>query len=107
MFTQKEIYDYLLANPLGVDVHIGDLEDLQGRDYIFFDYTSDQLIGSDDSGCYLSLVQFAVATKDFDSRRVLVRFIKDKFNVSVTYDRSDEFEYYVAYCTCGILIEVA
>ena len=57
IYTQKEIYDYLLANPLEVDVSVGDVEDLNGKDYIFLDYTSDNLISSDNRGVYQTYLQ--------------------------------------------------
>lgn len=40
-YTQKEIYTYLKNNPLHVPVHIGDLEDMEGQDYIFLDVLND------------------------------------------------------------------
>lgn len=104
IYTQKQIYDYLLENPLNVSVHIGDLEDMQGQDWIFFDYLNDVLIPSDDEGCYRADVQFTIATKDFDNRKVLVDYLKQNFNLSISYERSDEFNYYLARCECGILV---
>lgn len=105
IYSQKEIYEYLLANPLNVAVEVGDVEDLNGLDYIFLDFTNDELIGSDDRGCYQSFIQITVATKDFENRKILTRYVKDYLNVSVNYQKSAEFEYYLANCTCGVLMK--
>lgn len=104
VYTQKQIYDYLVANPLGVKVNIGDLEDLNGQDYIFLNYLYDELIGSDDKGVYRQRINIMVATHDFDDRMTLTNYIKDLLNVSVTYERIDEYEYYTATCECGVLM---
>lgn len=105
--TQKDIYDYLSANPLGVAVHVGDLEDLHGNDYIFLDFLSDDLIGFDNGGIYKTEIQITVVTKDFENRKVLTQYVKDKFNVSVSYETSDEFLYFLARCrTEAILYEM-
>lgn len=104
IYKQKDIYEYLLANPLKVAVHIGDLEDMNGKDYIFLDYLNDELIGSDDKGCYRTDLQITTATRDFENRKILVNYIKDYFNVSVSYEKSEEFDYYLARCRTGILI---
>ena len=104
IYTQKEFYEYLKNNPLKVEVHIGDLEDMNGKDYIFFDYLSDELIGSDDRGCYQSFIQITVATRSFEDRKILVNYIKDYINVSVSYEKSEEFEYYLARCNLGVLM---
>lgn len=102
--TQKEIYDYLKANPLRVQVWIGQKDNLNGADYIFLDYLNDDLIGFDNKGAYRSNIQFTVATKDFNNRKVLVDYIKEQFNVEVTYETSTEFQYFLARCRTGILI---
>lgn len=104
IYTQKGIYDYLLLNPLSVTVSVGDVEDLNGRDYIFLDYTGDDLIGYDNKGTYLTSIQITVATRNFENRKTLVDYIKDYLNVSIAYEKSFEFEYYVARCTCAILM---
>lgn len=101
--TQKDIYDYLCNNPLGVEVHIGDLEDMNGKDYIFFDYLNEELISSDDRGCYQTFCQITIATRDFNRRKVLVDYLKNYINVSISYEKSDEFEYYLARCDFGAL----
>lgn len=106
IYTQKDIYDYLVANPLKVDVCVGDVEDLNGKDYIFLDYLNDELISSDDKGVYQSYIQITIATRDFSNRKSLVEYVKDYFNVSITYEKSFEFEYYVARCNCGVLMYV-
>ncbi len=104
-FTQKEIWDYLCDNPLDVKVHIGDLEDMNNQDYIFFDYLTDNPINADD-GYTDSLigVQFSVVVKDYDARKVLVKYIKDKFVCTVSFDHDSEHEYYVAYMRTTLLI---
>jgi len=104
IYTQKDIYDYLLANPLKVDVAVGSVEDLNGKDYIFLDYTDENLIGYDDKGAYQTYMQITVATKDFENRKTLVKYVKDYLNVVVAYEKSIDFEYYLARCTCGVLM---
>lgn len=104
IYTQKEIYDYLLANPLHVEVHVGALEDMNGQDYIFYDPLYDNIIGSDDKGVYRTRIQITVATRDFERNKTLVNYIKDYLNVSVNYDKSYEFEYYLTRCESGILM---
>lgn len=104
IYTQKEIYDYMCANPLGIDVSVGDVKNLNGGDYIFLDYTNDELIGYDDRGTYQSYIQVTVATRDFEDRKTLVKYIKNYLNVSVMYEKAIDFEYFVARCTCGVLM---
>lgn len=104
IYTQKEIYDYLLLNPLNVDVAVGDVESLNGKDYLFFDYIDDVLISSDDRGVYKTSIQITVATRDFANRRTLVNYIKDFLNVAVNYDKATDFEYFLARCTCEVLM---
>lgn len=103
-YTQKEIYDYLKANPLGTKVHIGDLEDMEGQDYIFLDYLEDVAMLRDNSADYQSIIQISVLTKDFDDRKTLVNYIKQKFLIEPAYSKSDEFEYYQAQFTTGVFI---
>lgn len=104
IYTQKEIYDYLKLNPLNVDVHVGDLEDLNGKDYIFLDYLYDTLIGYDNAGDYRREIQITVVTRDFEDREILVRYVKDKFNISVSYETSEEFFYYLARCRTEVML---
>ena len=103
-YTQKEIYDYLKANPLGTQVHIGDLEDMQGQDYIFLDYYSDVPMLRDNSADYQSIIQISVLTKDYEDRKTLVDYIKQEFLIAPAYSHSDEFEYYQAQFTTGVFI---
>ncbi len=104
-WTQKELYEYLKDNPLGVQVHIGDLEDMQGQDYIFLDYLNDIAILSDDKADYQTVIQISVLTKDFEDRKTLVKYIKKQFlSQTPTYTRSDEYEYYQAQFTTGIFL---
>ena len=104
IYTQKQIYDYLVANPLGVNVSIGDTENLNGEDYLFLDYTNDALISSENRGVYQSYIQITLATLNFSNRKKLVEYVKQFLTVSIDYDKSFEFEYYVARCTCGVLM---
>ena len=103
-FTQKEIYDYLKANPLGTEVHIGDLEDMNGQDYIFLDYLNDVAMLRDNNADYQTIMQISVLTRDFEDRKTLVNYIKKKFLSAPTYSKSDEFEYYEAQFTIGVFI---
>lgn len=103
-FTQKEIYDYLKANPLGTEVHIGDLEDMDGQDYIFLDYLNEEPMLRDNEADYQMIIQISVLTKDFEDRKVLVNYIKQKFLIAPEYSRSDESEYYQAQFTTGVFI---
>lgn len=104
-YTQKEIYDYLKANPLGTNVHIGDLEDMNGQDYIFLDYLNDIPMLSDDTADYQSRIQISVLTNDFENRKVLVDYIKQEFLIAPEYSRSDESHYYMAQFTTGVFID--
>lgn len=103
-FTQKEIYDYLKANPLGTQVHIGDLEDMEGQDYIFLDYMNEEPMLRDNEADYQMIIQISVLTKDFEDRKTLVNYIKQKFLIAPEYSRSDESEYYQAQFTTGVFI---
>lgn len=103
-YTQKEIYDYLKANPLGVDVNIGDLEDLNGKDYIFLDYLNDVIIPYDNECCYETNLQISIVTKELETRKALVKYIKDKFIAPCTYSKQLEFGYYQAQMTIGVFI---
>lgn len=104
IYKQREIYEYLVANPLGVNVSVGDVKLLNGADYLLLDYTNDDLIGYDDKGYHRSFIQITVATKDFENRKTLVNYVKDYLNVSVSYDKDIDFEYFLARCTCAILM---
>lgn len=104
IYTQKMIYDYLLTNPLNVDVSVGDVENLNGGDYIFLDFTNDNLMGSDNKGTYQSYIQITIATRDFRNRKTLVEFVKRYLNVSVNYEKAIDFEYFIARCECGVLM---
>lgn len=103
-FTQKEIYEYLKANPLNVAVHIGDLEDMDGKDYIFVDYLNDIAMLRDNNADYQNIIQISVLTRDYEDRKILVKYIKDKFLSAPTYSKSDEFEYYQAQFNVGLFI---
>lgn len=103
-YSQKEIYEYLKANPLKVNVHIGDLEDMNGKDYIFLDFLNDIAMLRDNDACYQTVIQISVLTKQFKDRKILVRYIKDKFLSNPTYSFSDEHEYYMAQFTTGVFL---
>lgn len=96
ILSQKEIYDYLCANPLGVNVNIGELEDLNGDDYIFLDFEREELIGSDNRGVYKLYFEIVCACKNFDNCITLTRYVQDKFNVDVRYNQATDFEYYLS-----------
>ena len=103
-YTQKQIYDYLCANPLNTKVHIGDLEDMNGDDYIFLDVLNDIAIKQDDSAHYQTIIQISVLTKDYEDRKTLVKYIKNEFLVACTYSKSAESEYYMAQFTTGVFL---
>ena len=104
IYSQKDIYDYLLGNPLHVDVSVGDVENLNGGDYIFLSFTNEDLISYDDRGTYQTYIQITVATRDYENRKTLVEYIKQYLNVLVTYEKAIDFEYWLARCECGILM---
>lgn len=103
-YTQKEVFDYLSANPLGTAVHFGNLEDMDGKDYIFVDYYNDVPMLRDNDADYQSVIQISVLTKDYENRKTLTNYIKDEFLISPTYSFSDEHEYYMAQFTTGLFI---
>lgn len=103
-YTQKEIYDYLKANPLNVAVHIGDLEDTNGKDYIFFDLVEEIAELRDDRADYQSMIQISVLTKSYEDRKTLVNYIKNEFLSAPTYSKSDEYEYYQAQFNIGVFL---
>lgn len=104
MYTQKQIYDYLVLNPIGAPVNVGDIDLKNGRDYIFLDYVQDDILASDNKGVYRRNIQITIATKNFENRNILVRYVKKLLNVSVMYDKAFDFEYFMARCECGILM---
>lgn len=95
-FTQAEIWQYLNSNPLNVKSHMGDLEDLNGEDYIFFDYLTDKIIAYDNTADYITSVQFTICTKDFERRKVLVKYLKKMFVGNVRYEHDGQHQYYLA-----------
>lgn len=103
-YTQKEIYDYLKANPYNIEVHIGDLEDMNGNDYIFLDYLNELPFLSDDTACYQTIIQISVLTTDFEKRKTLVSYIQNEFLSAPTYSKSNESEYYMAQFTFGVIV---
>lgn len=105
MFTQKEIWDFLNENPFSIQVHVGDLEDLNGQDYIFFDYLTDNPISADNEySSEVNEVQFTVCVKDYQTRRNVVQYIKQMFQCTVSYEHAEEHEYYLARMRTGIII---
>lgn len=103
-YTQKEIYDYLCLNPEGVDVHIGDLEDMDGKDYIFLDFLNDVAMLRDNDADYQTMIQISVTTKDFEKRKTLTKYIQGEFLSAPTYSKSAESEYYIAQFTIGVIL---
>lgn len=103
-YTQKEIYDYLVANPLGMDVHIGDLDDMDGKDYIFLDFLNDVAMTRDNTADYQTMIQISVTTKDFEKRKTLVPYIQQEFLSAPTFSKSQESEYYIAQFTIGVIL---
>lgn len=104
IYSQKDIYDYLCLNPLGVTVKVGDVSSLNGEDYLFLSYTNDELISYDNEATYQTYIQITVATRDFENRKKLVNYIKDYLTVTVSYEKAIDFEYWVARCVCGVLM---
>lgn len=104
IYSQKRIFDYLAANPLGVDVRVGDVDNLNGKDYLFYNILYDTLIGSDNRGVYKTRINITVATRDFANRKTLTDYLKEFLNLSVTYGVSEGFEYYTAVCECDVLL---
>ena len=105
VFTQKELGNYLADNPLNVAVHVGDLDNMNGNDYIFLDYLYDRLIPFDDNGCYKTSIQISVYVKDFISRKILVDYIKQLSPFSINYSSSNEGNYFVANMTTDIFLK--
>ncbi len=103
-YTQKEIYDYLKANPESTDVHIGDLEDMEGKDYIFLDFLNDVAMLRDNDADYQTMIQISVTTKDFEKRKTLAKYIQNEFLSAPTYSKSQESEYYIAQFTIGVIL---
>lgn len=103
-YTQKEIYDFLRANPLNTKVHIGDLEDMNGEDYIFLDVMNDIAILRDNDADYQTLMQISVLTRNYEDRKTLVKYIKSEFLSAPVYSKSVEFEYYQAQFTIGVFL---
>lgn len=95
-YSQKELFDYLKANPLNAKVHVGDIENMNGNDYIFLDYLSESVDGYDNNGCYLTSIQISVYVKDFVKRKTLVEYIKHLSVFDVQYESSNEGNYFVA-----------
>lgn len=103
-YTQKEIYDYLDANPVNTKVHIGDLEDMNGEDYIFLDFLNDVAMLRDNNADYQTMIQISVTTKDYEKRKTLVQYIKNEFLSAPSFSKSQESEYYVAQFTIGVIL---
>lgn len=103
-YTQKEIFDYLVANPTQTAVHIGDLEDMDGEDYIFLDFLNDVAMLRDNNADYQTMIQISVTTKDFEKRKTLTKYIKDEFLSAPSFSKSTEGEYYIAQFTIGVIL---
>lgn len=94
--SQKEIGDYLSANPFNAPVHVGDLQNMNGDDYIFVDYLNETIIPSDNRGCYKTSIQISIYTKEFSKRKTLVNYVKGLSQFSIVYQGSSEGNYFVA-----------
>lgn len=105
-YTQEEIYNYLMANTLGVDVWVGDLYNMNGKDYIFLNYINERNIAYDNAGCYVTSIQIDVYTKNLVNRKILVDYIKGLSQFSITYALSNEGNYFVANMTTEVFINV-
>lgn len=103
-YTQKEIYEYLKANPLDVQVHFGDLEDMNGQDFIFVDYLNELPTLRDNDAYYQSIVQISVLTKSYKDRKTLSKYIQQKFLSAPTFSVSDEHQYYQAQFNIGVFV---
>lgn len=103
-WTQKELYDFLKANPLHTEVHVGDLEDMNGQDYIFLDYVNDVPMLRDNHADYQTIIQISILTKDFENRKILTSYVRDEFLTAPDYSFDDEHEYYQAQMTTGVFI---
>lgn len=104
IYTQKDIYDYLRANPLEMPVYVGDAPDMNGKDYIFVDYLDSSIMSSDNRGVYRTRIEIVILTRDMDDRFTLAKYITDYLNCRITYMKSDESEYYMARCETTVLI---
>lgn len=104
-YTQTELYTILTANPLNTLVNIGELEDLQGRDYIFLDVLNDVLVPYDNAGTYQTMIQITIATKEYETRKTLVNYIQQHFTTPATYSTDSEFDYFLAQFTFGVFMQ--
>lgn len=104
-YTQKELFEYLKANPLGAVVWVGDLDDMNGENYIFLDYLDEESIPFDDSGCYRTTIQISVYVKDFINRKVLVDYVKPLSQFAITFRPSDEGNYHCAIMETTIFLK--
>ena len=103
-YTQKQLGDYLADNPLRVPFHVGDLENMNGKDYIFLDYLSEENIPYDNEGCYITNVQVSIYCKNFVNRKVLVDYVKGLSQFDILYQGSQEGNYFVAIMTTQLFI---
>lgn len=104
VISQKVLFEYLRNNPLHVAVHVGELDDMNGKDYIFVDILSDELIGYDNAGTYKTSLQITVATKDFDDRYTLTKYVQKLLNVRTDYAKSYDYEYWVSRSKCEVVL---
>lgn len=104
-FTQKELGDYLNNNPLGAVVHFGDLDNMNGENYIFVDYLGERLIPFDNGGDYITSLQVSIYVKDFASRKILVDYVKQLSQFNIEYQGSDEGNYFVSILTTTIFLK--
>lgn len=95
-FTQAEIKEYLEANPYGFNFHVGDLADLENKDYIFFDYLEERPISADNTSQYVTSVEISIVSKDYDNTRLVAKYVQGLFNIAFSYSNYEEHEYYLA-----------
>lgn len=103
-YTQKEIFDYLKANPLSAKVWIGDLDNMNGDNYIFVDYLNERQIASDNDGCYATRLQISVYVRDFINRKTLVDYVKKLSQFDIQFEMSNEGNYHCAIMTTTVFI---
>lgn len=104
MIKQQEMFELLQNNPLNIAVDIGDLEEMDGSDYICFDKLEDTYIGYDDTGIHQTTIRFTVRCKSYDDRDTTIDFLKENFKGDVSYEHDTEQEYFIGRLTTGVFI---
>lgn len=104
LYTQKELFDYLSDNPLHIPVHMGAIEDMEGKDYIVLDYLNQIAMTRDNTADYQQVMQITCLTRSYEDRKTLVSYIQDQFLTTITFMLSAESDYYIAQCTIGVFV---